>query len=312
MHHRPPPLGSRAASPTLPRVAHLVASPPRWKRGGSSAERTGAWGCTRVAPAPSAGAEGRAREEGHAAQEEGMQTPVPLPSHSFYKGMGAEWCAHPLPLHGLPFAHYPEGGVSTTLCVVPHAQPLRAPPFGRHPAHAIPHAGQRARGTRKVGHTGVVHAECHAGSCSHAMGEGRRREAAPSSCYPRVVRSPIEAHGGGQKGEGRDNPARSVCVAPPHAKGGWGVCDAAPILTAPPIFLCVRTSPGPCQNVGAAFSAPHSRGREGEGRCAHKTGAPALCAPRLQVRAGGTRKGPPRLPRGGHSLKPPNSGAPFA
>ena len=58
------------------------------------------------------------------AQEEGMQTPVPLPSHSFYKGMGAEWCAHPPPLHGLPFAHYPEEGVSTTPCVVPRAQLL--------------------------------------------------------------------------------------------------------------------------------------------------------------------------------------------
>ena len=223
-----------------------------------------------------------------------MQAPVPLPSHSFYKGMGAEWCAHPLPLRGLPFAHYPEGGVSTTPCVVPRAQPLRAPPFGCHLAHAVPHAGQRAHGTRKVGRTGVVHAERHAGSCSHAMGEGRRRETAPPSCYPRVVRSPIEAHGVGQKGEGRGNPARSVCVAPPHAKGGWGVCDAAPILP------CLRTSPGLCPNVGAAFSAPHLRGREGEGRCAHKTGAPALRAPRSQVRVGGTRKGPPRLPRGGH------------
>ena len=264
----------RAASPTLPRVARLVASPPRWKRGGSSAERTGAWGCTREAPAPSAGAKGRAREEGHAAQEEGMQAPVPLPSHSFYKGMGAEWCAHPLPLRGLPFAHYPEGGVSTTPCVVPRAQPLRAPPFGCHLAHAVPHAGQRAHGTRKVGRTGVVHAERHAGSCSRAMGEGRRREAVPPSCYPRVVRSPIEAHGVGQKGEGSGNPAQRVCVAPPHAKGGWGVCDAAPILTAPPLLPYLRTSPGPCPNVGAAFSAPHSRGREGEGRCAHKTGAP--------------------------------------
>ena len=72
VHPRPPPLGSRAASPTLPRVARLIALPPRWKRGGSSAERTGVWGCTREAPAPSAGAKGRARKEGHAAQEEGM------------------------------------------------------------------------------------------------------------------------------------------------------------------------------------------------------------------------------------------------
>ena len=121
--------------------------------------------------------------------------------------MGAEWCAHPLPLHGLPFAHYPEGGVSMTSCIVLHAQPLHAPPFGRHPAHAVPHVGQHVRGTRKVGRTGVMHAERHTGSCSHAMGEGRRREAAPSSCYPRVVRSPIEVHEGGQKGEGRGTPA---------------------------------------------------------------------------------------------------------
>ena len=211
-HPRPPPLGSRAASPTLPRVARLVASPPHWKRGGSSAERTGAWGCTREAPAPSAGAKGKAREEGHVAQEEGMQTPVPLPSHSFYKGMGAEWCTHPPPLHGLLFAHYPEEGVSTTPCVVPRAQPLRTPPFECHPAH------------------------------THAMGEGRQREVVPPLCYPRVVHSPIEAHGVGQKGEGRGNPARRVCVAPPHAKGGWGICDAAPILMAPPIlpYLCTK------------------------------------------------------------------------
>ena len=81
------------------------------------------------------------------AQEEGMQTPIPLPSHSFYKGMGAEWCTHPPTLHGLPFTHYPEEGVSMTPCVVPRAQPLRAPPFGCHPAHAVPHVGQRTCGT---------------------------------------------------------------------------------------------------------------------------------------------------------------------
>ena len=102
-----------------------------------------------------------------------MQTPVPLPSHSFCKGMGAERCTHPLPLHGLPFAHHPEGGMSTTPCIVPRSQPLRTPPFGCHPAHTIPHAGQRARGTRMVGCAGVVHAERHTGSCSHTMGEGR-------------------------------------------------------------------------------------------------------------------------------------------
>ena len=150
------------------------------------------------------------------------------------------------------------------------------------------------------GRTGVVHAERHAGLCSHAMGEGHRREAVPPSCYPQVVCSPIEAHGVGQKGEGRGNPVQRVCVAPPHAKGGWGVCDAAPILTAPPILPCLCTSPGPCPNVGTAFSAPHSRGREGEGQCVHKTGAPALCVPQSQVRVGGTRKGLPHLPHGGH------------
>ena len=108
---------------------------------------------------------------GHARR--GMRTPVPLPSHSFCKGMGAKRCAHPLPLHGLPFAHHPEGGMSTTPCIVPRAQPLRTPPFGCHPAHTIPHAGWRARSTRMVGHAGVVHAERHTGSCSHTMGEGR-------------------------------------------------------------------------------------------------------------------------------------------
>ena len=44
----------------------------------------------------------------------------------------------------------------------------------------------------------------------------------------------------------------------------WSACDAAPILTAPPILPCLCTSPGPCSNVGAAFSAPQSRGREGD------------------------------------------------
>ena len=83
---------------------------------------------------------------------------------------------HPFPFHRtpfvrewepnsvrLPFAHDPcsKGGVSTTPCVVPRARPLRAPPFGHHPTHAVPHAGQHAHGTRKMGCAGVVHAGRH-------------------------------------------------------------------------------------------------------------------------------------------------------
>ena len=98
--------------------------------------------------------------------------------------------------------------------------------------------------------------------------EGKRRP-----LHPRVVRSPIEAHGVGQKGEGRLPHAERLCGTPAR-KRRWGACDAAPILMAPPILPCLRTSPSPCPNVGAAFSAPQSRGREGEGQCAHKTGAP--------------------------------------
>ena len=206
-----------------------------------------------------------------------MQTPVPLPSYSFYKGMGAEWCAHPLPLHGLPFAHYPEGGVSTTPCVVPHARPLRAPPFGRHPAHAVPHAGQRARGTRQVGRTGVVHAERHAGSCSHAMGEGRRREAAPSSCYLGLCAAPLRRMGEGKRVKGGVTPRGAFAWHPRTQKEGGASATLHP--SSRPLPSSSVCAPLP---VHARMWAPPSlhpiraagRGRDG----ARTKQGPLLCA----------------------------------
>ena len=97
-----------------------------------------------------------------------------LPSlHPFALPHAPQWgCAQPkgnTRRAPLPFGAPPPLRVSTTLCGVPHAQPLCAPPFGCH-AHAVPHAGRRVQGgVRKVGRAGVVHAGRRTRSCSHPL-----------------------------------------------------------------------------------------------------------------------------------------------
>ena len=86
--------------------------------------------------------------------------------------------------------------MSTTPHVVPHARPLLTPPFACHPAHAVPHAGRRTRGTRKVGRAGVLHAgrhgivlTCNAGGALLPFGPGSH--VALGFCA-----APLHAHGG--------------------------------------------------------------------------------------------------------------------
>ena len=120
-----------------------------------------------------------------------------------------------------PVAHpCREGGVSTTPRVVP-----RAPPFACHPAHAAPHAGRRARGTRKVGRAGP--------RTRDERGVVRTRSAVLPSGSARPHRTGMEG-GGRARGAFPRRPR-----LPPHAKGGRGapraVCVPVPILAAPPI-----------------------------------------------------------------------------
>ena len=136
---------------------------------------------------------------------------------------------------------------------------------------------------------------------------GKGTEGKRCPLHLRVVRGPIEVHGVGEKGEGGGNRTQSICVVPLHAKGGWGACNAAPILTAPPILPCCTTLP-----VHARMWAPpslHPIHAAGRGRVSahtkqepHFRGAPALCVPQLQVRVGGTRKSLPCGRHGSHSL----------
>ena len=120
-----------------------------------------------------------------------------------------------------PVAHpCREGGVSTTPRVVP-----RAPPFACHPAHAAPHAGRRARGTRKVGRAGP--------RTRDERGVVRTRSAVLPSGSARPHRTGMEG-GGRARGAFPRGPR-----LPPHAKGGRGApraaCVPVPILAAPPI-----------------------------------------------------------------------------
>ena len=139
------------------------------------------------------------------------------------------------------------------------------------------------------------------------MGEGRRREAAPSSCYPWVVRSPIEAHEGGQKGEGRDNPARSVCVAPPHAKGGWGVTRRADPVTRARWGINGGGGKGVVWGSALLSCASHrGRGPRGKGRtfraliCPHLCAAAGWCQPHARREGKAARHVSSRAaPRGG-------------
>ena len=99
-------------------------TPHRRERGGSSAERMRACGRTREAPAPSAGRGGEWRS----------------PRKRRICG------GHSPPLQGRGCEHDP---ARRPACTTP-----ARPTFGCHPAHAVPHAGQRAPGTRRWGMQG--------------------------------------------------------------------------------------------------------------------------------------------------------------
>ena len=167
---------------------------------------------------------------------------------------------HMCPLHSPPVTHpCREGGVSMTPHVVPCARPQHAPPFTCHPAHAAPHVGRCACGTRKVGHTGL----CMQDEC----GVVRTHSAVlPSgSAWP---------HHTGMEGGGR---ARGAFLCgphlPPHTKGGRGAphatCVPVPILAAPPIApvctpLLVHVQMG---GLPSLHLIRVSRGAKGGARC---------------------------------------------
>ena len=88
------------------------------------------------------------------------------------------------------------------------------------PAHAILHAGQRARGIRKVGRAGSCMRNATQGRARTQWGRGTEGKRRPP--HPRVVRGPIEAHGVGQKGEGRLPRAERLCGTPAR-KRRWSV-----------------------------------------------------------------------------------------
>ena len=140
----------------------------------------------------------------------------------------------------LPFSAPPPLCVSTTLCGVPHAQPLRAPPFGCC-ARAIPHAGWCVQGgIRKVGCAGVVHAGRCTGSCSypllgdvrtggHAEAEGARTVWLPSPCKRSAM--------GGERVSACPS-LRALPFAPAEGAGALRVRPHAPVRSAelPPLF----------------------------------------------------------------------------
>ena len=106
------------------------------------------------------------------------------------------------PLQGLPLAHHREGGVSMTPRVVPHARPLRAPPFACHPAHAVPLAGRRRVAPERWG-AGVVHTERTRGRAHTRCGRGARFPLAPPGSHVLgFCAAPLHAHGGRAKGRG--------------------------------------------------------------------------------------------------------------
>ena len=190
------------------------------------------------------------------------------------------------------------GCVSTTPCVVPRARPLRAPPFGRHLAHAVPHAGQRPRGTRKVGAQGSCTRNGTRGRAHTQWGRGAASLRRPCfSCRPRVVRGPIEAHGVGRKGEGRGQPrAGRLRGTPARKRREW--CLRRPThLAAPPILLRSRATLPVHARMGAPSPHPVRTGREGQ-----KGGSGGPYA-RCPVQLGGTKGGgrtffaPPYNPR---------------
>ena len=154
--------------------------------------------------------------------------------------------------------------MSTTLHAISRAQPLRAPPFRCHLAHAVPHAGQRPRGTRKVGAQGLCMRNGTRGRAHTQWGRGAASLwCACFSCRPHVVRGPIEAHGVGQKGEGRGQPrAERLRGTPTHKRRVW--CLRRPTHPRGPSHSppFMRDPPSPCPN-GGAFSPPHSHRQGG-------------------------------------------------
>ena len=201
--------------------------------------------------------------------------------HSSQRGISGDWgrgcvrekgngaCGHRFctpPLVGLPFEGGADGAgcfrvVSCSriagegVCARPHASSRvpdpYTPPFACHPAHAAPHAGRRARGTRKVGRRGQARGT-HAGSCTHAMrGEARFPSALPGWDAFGFCAAPLHVHGAERKGGG----------AFPHARTqmeGGGACRAGCV---PPPILAVPPTRGPCPDEGATLHSVRA-GRE--------------------------------------------------
>ena len=93
-------------------------------------------------------------------------------------------------------------GVSTTpgqsACKTPARPTFRVPP-----AHAIPHTGRHTRGTRKVGHAGVLHAGRPGVVLTRNAGGARLPFSAPVHTSPSGPAPPhCTRMGAGRKGEG--------------------------------------------------------------------------------------------------------------
>ena len=165
-----------------------------------------------------------------------------------------------------------------TPCVIPCARPLHTPPLD-----ATMHTPSHMRDSARLAPEGGA---CR-GRAHMQWGRGGASLQCPRfSCHPRVVHGPNEAHGVGEKGEGRGSPRRAFAWHPLHTKGGRGACDVAPILVAPPILLRMRTSPNPRPNGGCCLlptlfaQAGRGRSSSGGGHCAH-------CAVRVSGAKGG-------------------------
>jgi hypothetical protein len=108
--------------------------------------------------------------------------------------------------------------------LIPRTRPLHAPPFACHLAHAVPHTGRRAQGTRKVGRAGVLYVGRRGAVLTCDAGGGLCFPLAPPSSHVALgfCAAPLHAMGAGQEGGGAF-PCGPVC---PHTKGG--------VLSAPP------------------------------------------------------------------------------
>ena len=128
-------------------------------------------------------------------------------------------------------------------CADPRAQPLHAPPFACHPAHADASVAPERWGA------GVV----HAGSCSHAVREGPPLPlGAPQIACTRVLRDHIARAPAGRKG-GRAEPRGT-----PRTRMEGGV-PATPAACPLPPSRPLLAPPGPCSNGKGREIVPRAR-----------------------------------------------------